>query len=319
MKKILLNFAVVGGGPTGIEFSAELHDLISDDLSQLYPDLMKYVQITVYDVAPQVLSMFDANLGKYAMNAFKREGIAIKTSHHVENLRPGPPQHVKDAGTIHDEHTVYTLQLKELGEVGVGMVVWSTGLMMNPFVERAMGKSQTLHVPHTKSVDYADDGAPTSDWVVQKHPKTGAIVTNDKMQVLLSVPPVTSSSSDAATDASTMTLQDVFAIGDCATQAHASYPATAQVANQEAMWLAKRLNRDDLATQHFTYKDLGVMAYIGNWKAIVQTKGGNISGQTAWFIWRGAYLTKSVSWRNKILIPMYWFINWVFGRDVSRF
>jgi hypothetical protein len=50
---------------------------------------------------------------------------------------------------------------------------------------------------------------------------------------------------------------------------------------------------------------MGIMAYLGNWNAILQTDGGDISGRAAWFIWRGAYLTKSVSWRNKILIPTY--------------
>lgn len=65
MKKQLLNFAVVGGGPTGIEFSAELHDLISEDMAKLYPDLMQYYKITVYDVAEKVLSMFDDKLAKY--------------------------------------------------------------------------------------------------------------------------------------------------------------------------------------------------------------------------------------------------------------
>jgi NADH dehydrogenase FAD-containing subunit len=82
---------------------------------------------------------------------------------------------------------------------------------------------------------------------------------------------------------------------------------------------------------------MGIMAYLGNWNAILQTDGGDISGRAAWFIWRGAYLTKSVSWRNKILIPTYCklfsftpfetlltssdlgFLNWLFGRDISRF
>jgi NADH dehydrogenase FAD-containing subunit len=50
-----------------------------------------------------------------------------------------------------------------------------------------------------------------------------------------------------------------------------------------------------------------VMAYLGNWKAIMQTGGNNdVKGWAAWFIWRGAYLTKTVSWRNKLLIPIYW-------------
>ena len=50
------------------------------------------------------------------------------------------------------------------------------------------------------------------------------------------------------------------------------------------------------------------MTYLGNAKGLVQTEGvmGDISSRAAWLIWRGAYLTMSVSWRNEILIPVYW-------------
>ncbi|KAJ3496138.1 hypothetical protein NLG97_g2881 [Lecanicillium saksenae] len=77
-RKELLNFAIVGGGPTGIEFAAELHDLIHEDLSKLYPALLKFVQVTVYDVAPKVLPMFDQNLANYAMDLFRRQGIQAR-------------------------------------------------------------------------------------------------------------------------------------------------------------------------------------------------------------------------------------------------
>jgi len=89
LRQQLLHFAIVGGGPTGMEFAAELSDLIREDLKKLYPTLVPMVKITVFDVAPQVLSMFDAKLGKYAMETFRREGIEVRTSHHVEELRPG--------------------------------------------------------------------------------------------------------------------------------------------------------------------------------------------------------------------------------------
>lgn len=123
MRKQLLNFAVVGGGPTGIEFSAELHDLINEDMKRIYPDLIKFTGITVYDVAPKVLSMFDEKLAKYATETFQREGISIKTNHHVEELRRGPPSSYQDpakSGTKDLGDTCYTLKLKEKGEVGVG-------------------------------------------------------------------------------------------------------------------------------------------------------------------------------------------------------
>lgn len=53
-KNGVLHFAVVGGGPTGVEFSAELHDFIREDCSRIFPSLMDHVTITVYDVAPTV-------------------------------------------------------------------------------------------------------------------------------------------------------------------------------------------------------------------------------------------------------------------------
>lgn len=276
MRSQILNFAVVGGGPTGIEWSAELHDLIHEDMSRLYPELDKHCKITVYDVAPSVLSMFDEKLSKYAMKTFARNGIEIKTNHHVLELRPGA---VIRPG-VKDKFSCYTLNLKEQGEVGVGMCVWSTGLMMNPFVENALKDK------------------------VKQHPKSHGILTDSRLQI--------QSPSGAP-------IKDVYALGDCAVLEGTSYPATAQVAAQKASWLSKRLNKGDLQTTEFKYKDLGVMAYIGNRNAILQSGGGNISGWVAWFIWRGVYLSKSMSWRNRILIPIYWTINWVFGRDISRF
>lgn len=96
MRNQLLNFAIVGGGPTGIEFSAELHDLIKEDMVKLYSELVGHARITVYDVAPKVLSMFDDKLSQYAMDHFKREGIEIKTNHYVEELRPGSPRFVEN-------------------------------------------------------------------------------------------------------------------------------------------------------------------------------------------------------------------------------
>lgn len=281
MRKQLLNFAVVGGGPTGIEWSAELHDIVNEDMKRIYPDLIKYVHITVYDVADKVLSMFDDRLGQYAMERFARQGISIQTNHHVEELRMGAPTALQSESSseVKDSSSCYTLKLKEEGEIGIGMCVWSTGLMMNPFVEKLEGK-------------------------VKRAPKSGGILTDDRLQ---------------AKREDESIVKDVFALGDCAILEGTSYPATAQVASQKATWLAKRFNRGDLGKSGFTYKDLGVMAYLGNWNAILQSQGGDISGRIAWFIWRGAYLTKSVSWRNKILIPVYWFLNWAFGRDISRF
>jgi len=39
----LLSFVVVGGGPVSIEYAAELHDFLANDVKRWYPDLLDKV------------------------------------------------------------------------------------------------------------------------------------------------------------------------------------------------------------------------------------------------------------------------------------
>ncbi|KAF4046308.1 Pyridine nucleotide-disulfide oxidoreductase [Phytophthora infestans] len=60
-KARLLHFVVVGGGPTGIEFCAELYDLVLQDLRHMYPEVSKYLGVTLLD-SGEILSGFDKQL-----------------------------------------------------------------------------------------------------------------------------------------------------------------------------------------------------------------------------------------------------------------
>ena len=108
---------------TGVEFAAELHDLIHEDLKKVYPSLIPHVNITIYDVAPKILPMFDQKLAEYALKLFKRDGIQVKTEHNIVSLKPGMPG--KDREQF--DGGVFTLKTKQDGDVGVGICVWSTG------------------------------------------------------------------------------------------------------------------------------------------------------------------------------------------------
>lgn len=56
-KKKLLSFVCVGGGPAGVEFAAELHDFVKEDLAKLYPSVIEYVKITVIEASDHILNM----------------------------------------------------------------------------------------------------------------------------------------------------------------------------------------------------------------------------------------------------------------------
>lgn len=120
---------------------------------------------------------------------------------------------------------------------------------------------------------------------------------------------------------------DVFALGDAATIENCTplLPATAQVANQQAKYVTKRLNRSVrrllslpssllAAEKPFKFQNAGSLAYVGDWNAVFDRTNaasgpkGKGTGRVAWLLWRSAYFTKTLSVRNKILVPMYWWV-----------
>lgn len=56
-RKRILQFVVVGGGPTGVEFAAALHDFVCEDLVKLYPSVKDFVKITLLEAADHILGM----------------------------------------------------------------------------------------------------------------------------------------------------------------------------------------------------------------------------------------------------------------------
>ncbi|KAL3464513.1 pyridine nucleotide-disulfide oxidoreductase-domain-containing protein [Aspergillus heterothallicus] len=313
MRRHLLHFAIVGAGPTGTELAASLRDFIKSDLITLYPALEGIPRISLYDVAPKVLSMFDESLSRYAMDTMKSEGIDVQTSHHIQDLRwgaPGaePPYEMDPRGCL-------TLTTKEEGQVGVGMCVWATGNAMNEFITDSLREVKSF----PRGSVLMKDGTPvqsTSSWTYKKAPKTGALLVDGHLRVQLE---------NVAGE--TAVLSDVFALGDNAMPETGAPPATAQATAQEAKWLATRLDRGDLEkTPGFSFHNMGTLAYVGDAKALMQLPEEEgkylpqrLTGRTAWFVWNSAYLTMTISWRNKLRIVVRWLLNRVFGRDISRY
>lgn len=64
-KERLLHCVVVGGGPTGVEFSGELSDFIMRDVRQRYAHVKNYIRVTLIE-ANEILSSFDVGLRQYA-------------------------------------------------------------------------------------------------------------------------------------------------------------------------------------------------------------------------------------------------------------
>ena len=99
-------------------------------------------------------------------------------------------------------------------------------------------------------------------------------------------------------------FENIFAIGDCATIEGNELPATAQVAQQLGLFMAKYFNAETIMKKPFKFKNLGMLAYIGDNKALADTPQFKGTGFSTFVLWRSAYLTKLVSFKNKLLCPL---------------
>ncbi|KAG2709156.1 hypothetical protein I3760_05G225600 [Carya illinoinensis] len=272
-KSRLLHCVVVGGGPTGVEFSGELSDFIKNDVHQRYAHVKDHIHVTLIE-ANEILSSFDDRLRQYATKQLTKSGVRL-----VRGI-------VKDV-------KAQKLILNDGTEVPYGLLVWSTGVGPSSLVN-------SLEFPKSPGGRIGID-----EW--------------------LRVP----------------SMEDVFAIGDCSgfveSTGKPALPALAQVAERQGKYLAHLLNKIGKANgghastwngaelgEPFVYKHLGSMATIGRYKALVdlrqskEAKGLSMAGFVSWFIWRSAYLTRVISWRNRFYVAINWLTTLVFGRDISR-
>ena len=84
----MLSVVVVGGGPTGVEFAAEMHDFLTEDVPKLYPRVKDKVSITLVQSADHILNTYDRRISAYAAEKFKRDGIEVITGARVLSVSP---------------------------------------------------------------------------------------------------------------------------------------------------------------------------------------------------------------------------------------
>jgi NADH:ubiquinone reductase (H+-translocating) len=86
----LLNFVVVGGGPTGVELAGTLaeisHHALSHDFRGIDP---RRAQIHLIEGGPHVLPSYPEDLSRSAVEQLQRLGVEVLTSTMVTKLEPG--------------------------------------------------------------------------------------------------------------------------------------------------------------------------------------------------------------------------------------
>ncbi|KAK0637131.1 hypothetical protein B0T17DRAFT_613765 [Bombardia bombarda] len=130
-RKRLLSFVVSGGGPTGVEFAAELYDLLNEDLTVHFPRLLRNeISVHLIQSRGHILNTYDEALSKYAEERFARDQVDVLTNSRVSEVRP-------DSIIFTQENPNGTTVTKELP---MGFCLWSTGVSQTDFCQRLSAK-----------------------------------------------------------------------------------------------------------------------------------------------------------------------------------
>jgi len=320
-----LCFAVIGAGPTGVEFAAELRDFIEEDGPKYYPDLLQFVRIMVIEASSTVLAPFDKTLQDEAIKQFKKKvNIADPDARNLLPMNFELTELLLDSAVKEVTEKIITLQ--DGREINYGLAVWAAGngpLPLSLQLIDSLGEAQAA----------------------EQKVARGRLAVDPWMRVI---------GSDG----------NIMAFGDCTCMTHGQLPATAQVASQQGEYLAGVMNKNynmspeysvdgifppptrdpdrivtsvseaiaGFATQSedfakpFQFLNLGILAYTGGGTALSQVslipdapdckiRG---SGEFGNAVWKSVYLSKQVSWRNRVLVLNDWTKRRLFGRDITR-
>ncbi|OQE43176.1 hypothetical protein PENCOP_c003G01148 [Penicillium coprophilum] len=366
-RRRLLSFVVCGGGPTGVEFAAELYDLLNEDLLHSFPRIVRNeMSVHIIQSRSHILNTYDEALSQYAESRFTRDGVEVLTNARVKEVRGDRVlfSQVEDGKTV-------------VKEIPTGFCLWSTGVARAEISKVLSDKLESQNNKHALETDshLRLIGAPLGDvyaigdcstvqnnvaenivrflrtvaWEKGRDPEKVQLTFSEWKEFASRVKrrfPQASSHLrrlDLLFEQYDKDHSGTLDYGELSELLHqidtklTSLPATAQRANQQGVYLGRKLTKiaaalpglraneidygdlDDAVYKAFKYKHLGSLAYISN-AAIFDFGGMSFSGGViAMYLWRSIYFAESVSFRTRCMLAMDWAKRALFGRDLMSF
>ena len=137
-RRSLLTFAIVGGGPTGVELAGAYAELIRHVLRKDFRDLdLSEVRVLLLEATDSLLGTFHPELRAAAKRSLESKGVEVKLSARVAEV-------TKDSLTLADGE-----------EIGVSTVVWTAGVSASSVgaaLEVELGRQKRVKVGPTLQV-----------------------------------------------------------------------------------------------------------------------------------------------------------------------
>ena len=268
-----MTFAVVGGGPTGVELAGALGEIANDTLRHDFrainpPD----ARILLIEALDRILPTYPAGLSRSAARQLERLGVRVRTGTRVMAV---------------DERSV-TVQVGDVAErIPARTVLWAAGVQASSFGRRV---AEALQV----ETDGAGRIAVGPDLTVPGYPE---------VYVIGDVAAVASGRAGSARD---------MGPGVASAAAPATVPGVAPAAIQEGGYVARAIRQRvrGKPVPAFRYRDRGDVATIGRLAAVANLpwlgRFGRLSGFLAWTMWLGIHIVYLIGFANRIVVTIRW-------------
>jgi NADH dehydrogenase len=110
-RRALLTFVVVGGGPTGVESSGALSELMAIVAGKDYHQISRAeIRIILVEGTDRLLNAFSVRLGRYARRVLERRGVEVRT------------------GTLVKTANSHSVTLSDGTAIACATIIWSAGV-----------------------------------------------------------------------------------------------------------------------------------------------------------------------------------------------
>jgi len=319
-----LTFVIVGAGPTGIEFTAELLDFIEESGPRYYKDLLPYVSIKIVEAAPSILRPFEDGMKDEAIRRLTRT-IEIEG---VQTLQPCQILLNKQVSEVSANHIYF----KDGEKIQYGMSLWAAGIGPLPItsnmIEALEGTEQMA------AQEFARGRVAVDPWL-RVIGGEGKIFALGDCSCPSNTPFLPATAQVASQQGAF--LGKLFSNDYCIdAKDDKLLPPTVLDPNQSkslSEQIASFAMGEKEIAAPFQYLDLGILAYTGSGSALAQIqvapgKGDQasetwnpvrlqIKGKLGFGLWRSIYLWKQTSPKNVVLVTLDWVKVKLFGRDIS--
>ncbi|NJD60206.1 MAG: FAD-dependent oxidoreductase [Anaerolineales bacterium] len=115
IRRQILTFTIVGGGPTGVEYCGALAELVRKPMERDYPSLdMSQVHIILLEATGSLLTGLPKRLHQYTLDRLTRMGVEVRLNSHVQQITSTAVT-LNDGQIIPTETVVWTAGVQGAG------------------------------------------------------------------------------------------------------------------------------------------------------------------------------------------------------------